>query len=667
MIVGTAGHIDHGKTALTRALTGVDTDRLKEEKERGISIELGYAYVPLEEDGHGDILGIIDVPGHEKFIRTMAAGITGIDFALLVIAADDGIMPQTLEHLAILRLLGVRHGAVALNKADRVTPERLQELQADIARLLQDTALAGSPVFPTAATVPGDAGVAALRLHLTAASRALPARDEQRLFRLGVDRVFTLTGQGTVVTGTALAGSVAVGDTLVLAPGGQQVRVRSIHAQNRAAGAGRAGQRLALNLAGAGREDIARGSWVVAPALAACSTRIDAELTLLQDSGAVLQAWSPVHVHLGAAHHTANVVPLDRESVRPGESARVQLVFEQELHAVPGDRFVVRNAQATHTIGGGAVLDPFGAARKRRSAARLGWLAALAAFSGVARDGERNTGDAAGDAAVGRSAGAGGGDIATLLACSPNGLAMSALVRLSQLPPARVTLPPGVQRIPLHGGDELLVTDSALAGLQQHALAALAEFHAGSPDETGPDPWRLKRIASPDSEDALWSHAMAALLAQGAVLRHGNALHLPGHSVELGAADQALADRLLPELLAGRYDPPWVRSLAATLEVPEDEVRRLLRKLARAGAVSQVVPDLFYHPEPLAELARIVAELQDAQAATFRDAAGLGRKRAVQLLEFFDRVGYTRRVRNTHLVRPRKAFPSGDGAGLQTR
>jgi selenocysteine-specific elongation factor len=640
MIVGTAGHIDHGKTALTRALTGVDTDRLKEEKERGISIELGYAYMPLEEDGHGgDILGIIDVPGHEKFIRTMAAGITGIDFALLVIAADDGIMPQTLEHLAILRLLGVRHGAVALNKADRVPPERLQELQADIARLLQDTAFAGSPVFPTAATVPGDVGVAALRLHLTAASRALPARDEQRLFRLGVDRVFTLTGQGTVVTGTALAGSVAVGDTLVLAPGGRQVRVRSIHAQNRAAGEGRAGQRLALNLAGAARDDIARGSWVVAPALAACSVRIDAELTLLPDSGAVLQAWSPVHVHLGAAHHTANVVPLDRESVRPGESARVQLVFEQELHAVPGDRFVIRNAQATQTIGGGAVLDPFGAARKRRSPARLAWLAALAAFAGIAREGERNSGDAA-------------GDIGTLLASSPNGLAMSALVRLSQLPPARITLPPGVHRIPLHGGDELLASDAALAGLQQRALAALAGFHAQSPDETGPELWRLKRIASPDSEDPLWSHAMAALLAQGAILRHGNALHLPGHSVELSAADQALADRVLPELLAGRYDPPWVRNLAATLDLPEDDVRRVLRKLARAGAVSQVVPDLFYHSVPLAELARVIAELQDAQASSFRDATGLGRKRAVQLLEFFDRVGYTRRVRNTHLVRP---------------
>lgn len=637
MIVGTAGHIDHGKTALTRALTGVDTDRLKEEKERGISIELGYAYAPLEHDGKpGDILGIIDVPGHEKFIRTMAAGITGIDFALLVIAADDGIMPQTLEHLAILRLLGVQRGAVALNKADRAAPERLLQLQEEIGRLLADTPLAGSPIFPTAATVPGDAGVAALRLHLTAASRALPARDEQRLFRLGVDRVFTLSGQGTVVTGTALAGSVAVGDTLVLAPGGKEVRVRSVHAQNRAAAEGRAGQRLALNLAGAAREDIERGSWVAAPALAACSCRVDAELALLPGSGAALKAWSPVHVHLGAAHRTANVVPLDEDAVLPGRSTRVQLVFEQELHAVPGDRFVLRNAQATQTIGGGTVLDPFGPARKRRSPARLAWLDALAAF-------------------------AASGDTGALLACSPLGLAMSALVRLSLLPPARITLPPGVHRIPLHGGDELLVTGAALAALQQRALAALADFHARFPDDAGPELWRLKRIASPDCEDALWRHAMAGLLAQGDVLRQGNALHLPGHSMALNEAEQALAGRLLPELLAGRYDPPWVRTLAAAVAVPEDEVRRLLRKLARAGAVSQVVPDLFYHPAPLAELARLVAQLEDAQAASFRDAAGLGRKRAVQLLEFFDRVGYTRRVRNTHLVRPSATWQDWPG------
>ncbi|TWI69536.1 selenocysteine-specific elongation factor [Pseudoduganella lurida] len=626
MIVGTAGHIDHGKTTLTRALTGVDTDRLKEEKARGISIELGYAYVPLAD---GSVLGVIDVPGHEKFIRTMASGVTGIDVALLVIAADDGIMPQTVEHLAILRLLGVTRGAVALTKCDRADAERIAAVENDIAVLLADTPFAGAPVFRTAATNPGDAGVAALLDHLAAIAQTLPSRDEQRLFRLGVDRVFTLAGQGTVITGTALSGDVAVGDTLVLAPGGQSARVRAIHAQNRTATQGHAGQRLALNLAGVAKEDIERGSWVVAPALADVSERIDARLTL---ASGVLKAWSPVHVHLGAAHHTAHVVPLDAETVQPGQTARVQLVFDVPLHAVPGDRFVVRNAQATQTIGGGVVLDPFGAARKRRSPARLAWLEALQSYLD-------------------------GGDVSALLAQSPLGVRAASLVRLTQLPPDALPLPVGALRVPLSGGEELWIMEAALAQLEGSVLASLATFHAKHPDDAGPELWRLKRMAQPDAEDALWSALAARMLAQGSIAQRGHSLHLPGHSVALTQEEEALAAPLLAAVEQGRFDPPWVRDLAKAQRVPEDEVRRLLRKLARAGQLSQVVPDLFYHPRALADMARIVATLPDTQAATFRDATDLGRKRAIQVLEYFDRVGYTRRVRNSHLVRPNASWP----------
>ncbi|HEX8606775.1 MAG TPA: selenocysteine-specific translation elongation factor [Pseudoduganella sp.] len=630
MIVGTAGHIDHGKTTLTRALTGVDTDRLKEEKARGISIELGYAYLPL---AGGEVLGVIDVPGHEKFIRTMASGVTGIDCALLVIAADDGVMPQTVEHLAILQLLGVRRGAVALTKTDRADERRIGAVERDIAALLAGTPFAGAPVFRTAATQPGDPGVAALLAHLSGVAHTLPSRDDRRLFRLGVDRVFTLSGQGTVVTGTALSGRVAVGDTLVLAPGGKTARVRGMHAQSRSATEGHGGQRLALNLAGVAKEDIERGTWIVAPALQACSERLDASLTLAGGAkSAVLKAWSPVHVHLGASHHTAHVVPLDADTVQPGLPARVQLVFGVPVHAVPGDRFVVRNAQATQTIGGGTVLDPFGAARKRRSPARLAWLAALQAYVD-------------------------GGDVAGLLAQSPLGLRAAALVRLTQLPADAIALPPGCLRLPLAGGDEVWIAEAALARLEQSALDALAAFHARQPDDAGPELWRLKRMAQPDADDALWPVLVARMLATGAIAQRGHSLHLPGHSVALTREEEALAAPLLAALDAGRFDPPWVRDLAKTCRVPEEEVRRLLRKLARAGQLAQVVPDLFYHPRTLAEMARIVAALPDAQAASFRDATGLGRKRAIQVLEFFDRVGYTRRVRNSHLVRPNASWP----------
>ncbi|MDN4053878.1 selenocysteine-specific translation elongation factor [Massilia sp. YIM B02763] len=624
MIVGTAGHIDHGKTTLTRALTGVDTDRLKEEKARGISIELGYAYLPSAD---GRVLGVIDVPGHEKFIRTMASGVTGIDVALLVVAADDGIMPQTLEHLAILDLLGVRRGVVALTKTDRADAARIAAVERDIAHLLAPTPFAGSPVFPTAATVPGDPGVAALLEHLHGIERELPVLDEARLFRLGVDRVFTLSGQGTVVTGTALAGTVAIGDTVTLAPSGRQARVRAIHAQNRAAERGQSGQRLALNLAGVAKEDVERGSWIVDPRMAACSERIDAELTLLADAGGALKAWSPVHVHLGAAHRTAHVVPLLEDTLQPGRRGRVQIVFDAPLHAVPGDRFVLRNAQATQTIGGGVVLDPFGAPRRRRSAARLAWLDALAAFVD-------------------------GGAAAALVAASPSGLEGNALERLVQRPLEDIALPPQTLRLPLAGGDTLLIDPAMLAPLETRVLAALDDFHARHPDEAGPELWRLKRIAAQDASDALWTGVTARMLDDGRIARTGHSLHLPGHSVALSEADQRAAALLLPALEKGRFDPPWVRDLAKEFGLQEDAVRQLLRKLARAGQVSQVVKDLFYHPAPLAELARVVGELPDAQAASFRDATGLGRKRAIQVLEFFDRVGYTRRVRNSHMVRP---------------
>jgi selenocysteine-specific elongation factor len=624
MIVGTAGHIDHGKTTLTRALTGVDTDRLKEEKARGISIELGYAYVPLE---NGDILGVIDVPGHEKFIRTMAAGVTGIDAALLVIAADDGIMPQTLEHLSILRLLGVTRGAVALTKTDRADAASLQQIETEINALLAPTDFAGARIFRTNATADGDPGVQALLAHLAHMASALPTSDERRLFRLGVDRVFTLSGQGTIVTGTALAGSVRVGDTLQLAPGGRQVRVRSIHAQNRAADIGRAGQRLALNLSGAAKEDIERGTWVVAHALAACSERIDAELTLTQDCGLTLKPWSPLHVHLGAAHHTANVVLLEGDVLAPGHTARVQLVLDAPVHAVPGDRFVIRNAQATATVGGGMVLDPFAPARKRRSATRMAWLQALADYTT-------------------------GGDIAALLARSPLGLRVSELVRLSQLPAGQIAVPPETIEVALQGGDKLLIAVAEVHVLEERILAGLAGFHARAPDEAGPELWRLKRIVAPDMEDRLWSRLIETLVAAGTLKQRGRSLHLPTHTVELSEAEQAQARPLLASLLAGGFDPPWVRDLMREHDMPEAEVRRLLLKLSKTGEISQMVPDLFYHPARLAELAALVAALPEVQASSFRDATGIGRKRAIQILEFFNRVGYTRRVGNIHMIRP---------------
>ncbi|VVE34103.1 selenocysteine-specific translation elongation factor [Pandoraea commovens] len=629
MIVGTAGHIDHGKTSLVRALTGVDTDRLKEEKARGISIELGYAYTPLPD---GEVLGFIDVPGHEKLIHTMAAGAVGIDFALLVIAADDGIMPQTREHLAILTMLGVKRGVVALSKADRVDASRLDAVTQEISQWLANTPLAQADVVPVSATTPGDAGVATLREHLTQAASALRAsgnatRRDDALFRLAVDRVFTLAGHGTVVTGTAFAGTVRVGDTLTVMPQGLPVRVRSIHAQNRPVEAGRAGERCALNLAGIERDQLNRGDWIVASGLSSPSTHVDVDMHWL-DGSAPLTQWFPLHVHLGTTHVQARTVLLGGDTLAPGASMRVQLVFDTPVCTMPGDRFIVRNPQATATVGGGRVLDPAAPERKRRSAGRLAWLDAVAQYLD-------------------------GNGLDALLTQAPFGLTSQQVVAITGLPASQWSWPLGAVVLSGGEGESLAFSPQAWEAMRARVVASLGDYHARVPDEPGLDAARLGRMTWPSLDAARWRIVVQALLSEGAVARTGAWWHLPTHRVEMTAEETALAEALLPKVAQGRFDPPWVRDMGRDLNVPEERVRAVLRKLARQGRVHQIVKDLFYDDACVQTLAGIVAEGDGrVEAGAFRDATGLGRKRAIQILEFFDRAGYTRRVGDRHVRRP---------------
>jgi selenocysteine-specific elongation factor len=630
MIIATAGHIDHGKTALVRALTGVDTDRLKEEKARGISIELGYAYVPLNE---AESLGFVDVPGHERLIHTMVAGACGIDFALLVVAADDGVMPQTREHLAILELLGITRGAVALTKTDRVDEARARAVSDQVAALLTPSPLEGSPIFPVNALDAGHAGIAALRTHLqTCATQATRCAD-RRLFRLAIDRVFTLSGHGTIVAGTAFSGRIGTGDTVHVMPSGRAARVRSLHAQNRPAEIGRAGQRCALNLAGVQIDDVHRGDWLADSRALISTLRLDVRLHLRhsanQEPTGALSAWSPVHVHLGTSHRLAHVVPLERETITPGDSVLAQLVFDQPLCASPGDRFIVRNAQATGTIGGGTVLDPSAPARRRRTPKRLQWLHALEAWNSTA-------------------------DLSAILESAPLGIEMPDLIRLTGLLPEHLDLPADGMRIEAHGHSFVILNRHWIC-LGDCALRALAEFHAKAPDEPGPDAARLARMTAPAIAQPLWRARLAALLEEGRILRKGAWLSLPHHFVVLGSEEQALAVRLQSLIDAGGFDPPWVRDLAAALQEPEPQVRRVLRKAASQGLFYQVVPDLFYADARIGQLAGILEGLAREQgavrAARYRDAVGLGRKRTIQILEFFDRIGYTRRFNDAHVPR----------------
>jgi len=622
MIIGTAGHIDHGKTTLVKALTGVDCDRLKEEKARGITVDLGYAYAPLAEGG---MLGFIDVPGHEKLIHNMLAGATGIDFALLVVAADDGPMPQTREHLEIIELLGITRGAVALTKIDKASAERLGQATRQIGELLAGTSLADAPVFPVAATA--GIGIAELRAHLEGAAARQSEHSRQGGFRLAIDRCFTLAGIGSVVTGTAFSGEVRVGDPLLLSPPGKPARVRSLHVQDTPAESGHAGQRIALALAGIEKSEVARGMWALAPALHAPTHRFDARVRVLV-SQAPLRHWTQVHLHLGAEDVPARIALLGADEIPPGGEHWAQLTLEREIGTLAGDRFILRDASARHTIGGGRVLDIAPPNRKKRSPERLAMLAALA---------DDNPGTALQLAVEQQAAGV--------------ELAAYALNR---------NLDSEVLRALAQGLNLKLVGNTGFSAqgwqvLEEKMLAALAAEHERAADMPGVERDRLRRLTLPNLARPAFDILLGGLLADGRIAQTNAWLHLPEHRVQLAAADRDHWQALKPLLDAAPCNPPRVRDVARATAGSEDGVRALLKRVSRIGEAYPVAHDHYFTAGAVADLARRVATIcaRDgcARAATLRDDIGGGRKVAIHILEFFDRIGYTRRVRDTHVLR----------------
>ena len=633
MIVGMAGHIDHGKTALLQALTGAPGDLRREEHERGITIDLGYRYTDLGEQD-GALTAFIDMPGHERFIHNLLAGTFGIDLLLLVVAADDGVMPQTREHLAIAELLGVQQALVAVSKADRVDALRLAEVDAEIAMLMAPGSLAGAPRF-VVSSLSGE-GVPALRQALVEEVGRLRARSAEGFFRMGIDRAFSVAGAGVVVTGTALAGHLSLGDELLLSPSGRAVRVRGLHAQNRPAQTARAGQRIAVNLAGErlALNHIQRGDWLLAPELHTPTTRIDVELRVLASEPRALRHWSPVHVHLGAQDVTGRVALLEGETLQPGATALAQLLINAPAHAVWGDAVVLRDQSARRTLGGARVIDPFGPARQRRTPGRL---AQLQAMSGEGLEKA----------------------LPELLRHAVNGVEAARLERQYNRPRAGWVLPSEVLQIDTRLGPRLY--DRTLWDeLGERLRGALQRFHEQQPDELGPDRDRLRRFGLPELERPLFIALLERQLSDGLIQASGPWLHMPAHRVSLSDEEQRLHDRLLPMLVEAGFEPPWVRDMAALAANPESHVRQLMRKLARQGRVQQVVKDLFYPQATLVRLAHLARELEERDSvihiAAFRDQLGIGRKRSVQLLEHFDRVGLTRRTPQGRRIRPDSAL-----------
>lgn len=645
MIIGTAGHIDHGKTALVRALTGVEADRLPEEKRRGMTIDLGFAYRALPSL-HGALakrdrgmLGFIDVPGHERFIHNMLAGVTGIDFVLLVVAADDGPMPQTREHLDIVSLLGVGRGVVALTKVDLVTHFRRTEVEGEIRDLLEGSALQGAAIVPVSA-VTGE-GIAELDAYLTDAAVDLDAVQPHGEFRMAVDRSFVLTGVGIVVTGTVAAGRIAVGQPTVLTPSGIKVRVRGIHANNRNAQAGQAGERCALNIVGpqVERERVRRGDWVVAPSLHAPTNRVDARLRLLGHPSRALRPGQKVQLHLGAARIGARLMPLNDKPQQPGAEFPVQLALDQAIGAWRGDRFIVRDAAVTRTIGGGVVLDPCPPARGRRRPERLEALAALA---------QPNTAAALAGLLDIATAGV---DLDRFAAAS--GLTTAEMQAASRDAGARILKTDGRR----HG---FAISPSRFAALRQRIETTLAAHHRTAPASPGPTLDQLRLSLGERLPPALLRAVVEGLVEEGGLALSGAAIHLSSHCAGLGPAEAALWQRIRQLLEKSGFAGAWVRDLAGELSVPENALRQLMKQLARMGEIVEVTPDRFYQRQTVHRMTELVAEMCGAAedgtitAAAFRDRIETGRKLAIIILEFFDRTGVTIRRGDLRKIQPNR-------------
>ena len=628
MIVATAGHVDHGKTLLVKAITGVDADRLPEEKQRGMTIDLGFAYWRV--DGETTI-GFVDVPGHERFIRNMLCGVASIDFVLLVVAADDGIMPQTREHLAIIDLLGVSKGLVALTKADRVTPERIAEVTREIRALLTGTCLAGSELIPVS-SVTGE-GIGTLKTRLAEAARRQGEPPTGGNFRLAIDRSFTIAGAGLVVTGSVFSGTVAVGDTVRVLGADRTARLRSLHAQNRPAQHGRKGERCALNLSGPDLhlDDLVRGDWVVSPDVAGPVARLDVRLKLLADEKRPLRHWTPVHVHLGAADVIGRVALLEEKSLAAGQSALAQLILDRPLGAVRGDRIILRDQSAQRTIGGGTVIDIFAPRRGRGRPERLTSLKAM------------ETDD---DAAC----------LAALLAASPQGFDLSAFAANRNLTPSEADGLIAAQpvRVVTAARGQRGYTPVAWESLKALALERLADWHRRMPGAAGPSDDRVFTGLTPRVDKDVAAAVMADLAQSGGVVREGGGVRLATHQPKLAAEDAALWRRIEPLFDRNPLRPPSLHELAASAQMEPKKLESLLVRVSRLGFLVRIAPNRFFRPRSLRRLGEMAASLSTRSpdhrilAAEFRDSSGIGRNVAIEVLEYFDRVRLTRRVGDAH-------------------
>ena len=630
LILGTAGHIDHGKTSLVKALTGIDTDRLKEEKARGITIELGFAHLELPG---GLCFGIVDVPGHEKFVRAMVAGVGGMDLVMLVIAADEGIMPQTREHLDILRLLGVKSGLVALTKCDMVEREWLELVTEEVRDFVSGSFLESAPIVAVSSR--SGAGLDQLKLQLGRLAELVAEKRREGAFRLPVDRVFTVPGFGTVVTGTLLTGEISVGDELEILPSGHEGRVRGIQAHGVKGDSGEAGQRLAVNLQGIDLDQVRRGDVVVPRGVFRATRAVDVRLDYLASAPRDLKHRATVRLHSATYEVPAQVILLDRDLLRPGESAYVQLRLKEPALLLSGDSYIIRAFSPQVTVGGGVTLDPFPPRRRRRGEEALQLLEAFdtadhlriiqlmvsqSLLSGITFD------DLLLRSGLPRKA-----LEATLAALLANG----EIVQMTREP-------------------RLFLAKSAVDALKRVVVHDLTAFLTANPLKEGMGKEELKSRLPRRSDGRFFTPLLTALERDGLVVADREIVRLAGQSARPTSVD-GLTGQMAAFIAAGGAEPPTTKEIMERFRCDEKGVRDNLAILTRSGRIVRVSADLFYSADALnglrEKLTALLREKGEIIPTDFRERTDLSRKFLIPLLEHFDSEKVTIRVGDKRVLR----------------
>jgi selenocysteine-specific elongation factor len=630
VILGTAGHIDHGKTSLVKALTGVDTDRLKEEKERGITIELGFTFLDLPS---GIRLGIIDVPGHEKFVKHMVAGVWGIDLVALVIAADEGVMPQTREHLDICRLLRVKKGLVVLTKIDLLDRELLELVKEEVTEIVQDTFLENAPILAVS-SVTGE-GIPQLLSALDLLSQEIKERSYEGLFRLPIDRVFTMKGFGTVVTGTMISGSLSLGEMGQILPSGLAGKVRNLQVYGRSVEKAVAGERAAVNLQGVENQAIERGDVLIRPNTLSPTQLIDAYLEYLPNAARPLKHRTRQRFHVGTTLTNASVFLLDRDELAPGEMGFVQLRLERPVVALPQDRFVIRGSSAIQTIGGGVILDGHPDKHKRFSLPVIADLSLL-------KDG---TTEQALRQHIHHS--------------GMGGITLEELLTRVEMPPSDVQSIIGQ----MEGRGDLLFIDSEklkviakgpYQELRGMALAQLGEFHQRFPMKFGLSKEELRTKLPPEVDVKLFQILISELIQSKEVILEKDKMRLSGHHIS-SVDEKGLARRVEAAVLKGGLQPPSPKELSEEWSESEGEVRAIFEHLVHEGVLVRIKSEIYFHHVSFGRLReQLVTYLKSHQEITtpqFKEMTKASRKYAIPLIEYFDQIKVTLRLGDKRVLR----------------